>query len=89
MRSSFSLFNGFVAEVKADIGGNHNEVGPIEPESQVKGTGHELSDKAADIAKLNKDHEQQALALGGTGAHRTDDGKGPLNAERNNHNGLK
>ncbi len=89
LRSSFFLLDGFVAEVQADIGSNHNEVGPIEPEGQVKGAGHKLGDEATDVTKLDEDHEEQALALGRAGAHRTDDGQRPRNTKRNDHNGLK
>lgn len=89
LRTGLSLFDTLVAEVEADIGGDHNKIGPIEPEGQVKGAGHKLGDKATHIAELNENHKQQALALGGAGAVGTHDRQRPRNTKRHNHKGFK
>ena len=88
-RSSLLGLVFLVAEVEADIGRNHDKIGEIEPESQIKGLGEELGAKAADIAEENEKHKGQALSLGRLGADRLNDGEGPGYAEADDHQGFQ
>ena len=88
-RSSLLGLVFLVTEIEADIGGNHNEIGEIEPESQIKGMGEELGAQAADIAKENEKHKGQAFALGRFGADRLNNGQRPGYAEADDHQGFE
>ena len=52
-----------VAEVEADIDAHHGDVENIEIERKVVVVRHELGRNAADVAKQDKEAEQDALSF--------------------------
>ena len=82
------LFQLPIAEVEADVNGNHGDIQNVKIERKVVVMLHELCGNAAEIAKQDKKAEKDALALRRAAAVGTDDGKRPRNAEADDHHGL-
>ena len=82
------LFQLLVAEIEADIDGDHGDIQDVKIECKVVVMLNELCGNAAEIAKQDKKAEKDALALRRAAAVGTDDGKRPRNAEADDHHGL-
>ena len=82
------LFQLPVAEVEADVNGNHGDIENVKIEREIVIVLDELCGNAAEIAEQDKKAEEDALALRRAAAVGTDDGKRPRNAKADDHHGL-
>ena len=82
------LFQLPVAEVEADVNGNHGDIENVKIEREIVIVLDELRGNAAEIAEQDKKAEKDALALRRAAAVGTDDGKRPRNTEADDHHGL-